>query len=211
MRESLRFWFQCAKLASRGTVAFANDWSWFFGVPVVSFIFLLLASSGPGQSMTGNSILDALLGAATASGLTWLIVFTIRLFRAPAILYREERGRADALQAEKKSKEEKQQVVDELAAEITWATGNLLNRPDGWATDQAAAQLVEDIKTWMIKIETRLGDREHFTGAMQQHFGTSGFINPLTMTHIRNLDHQLSIMSNKFDRLREIISWLQAK
>jgi hypothetical protein len=88
MRESLKFWGQCTILAAKGSVAFANDWAWLFGVPVTVGIVQFVAS-GAGGSLTGQSTIDALLSGAAAFFVTWLVIFLVRLVGAPARLYAE--------------------------------------------------------------------------------------------------------------------------
>jgi hypothetical protein len=38
MRRFLCFWLDCARIAIRGSVVFANNWQWLFGIPIVAGI-----------------------------------------------------------------------------------------------------------------------------------------------------------------------------
>src|SRR4051812_22776106 len=98
MRETFKFWCHCAVYAAKGTVAFANDWAWVFGVPVTVFILQLVAA-GSGTSVTGGAFLDALLSGAVAFLITWLVIFFVRLIGAPAALYKQAGGGVDDLKS----------------------------------------------------------------------------------------------------------------
>jgi len=43
------------------------------------------------------------------------------------------------------------------------------------------------------------------------HFDRLGFIEPVGMTNDPSADHTLSMLRLKFDRLREIIVWVQQR
>jgi hypothetical protein len=88
MRDTIRFWFRCAAFAAKGTVAFANDWAWLFGVPATAVILSFLASAG-GNSVTGSVYIDAVLTGAVAFVITWFTIFFVRLLAAPAALYQQ--------------------------------------------------------------------------------------------------------------------------
>jgi hypothetical protein len=91
MREAFNFWCRCAVYAAKGTVAFANDWAWLFGVPATVVIIQVVAA-GSGNSMTGSIVIDALLSGAIAFVVTWMVIFLVRLIGAPAALYKQAGG-----------------------------------------------------------------------------------------------------------------------
>ncbi len=83
----------CARKAFWGNTAFANDWQWVFGVPVISgLVGFLAANKGASELTTGYPILDGILTAFGAFVVTWSVAFLVRLFNAPALLYREAKG-----------------------------------------------------------------------------------------------------------------------
>jgi hypothetical protein len=91
MRDTFNFWRRCAVYAAKGTVAFANDWAWLFGVPATVVIIQVVAA-GSGNSVTGSVVLDALLSGAIAFVVTWMVIFFVRLIGAPAALYKQAGG-----------------------------------------------------------------------------------------------------------------------
>ena len=99
MRRFLHFWWQCAVIAARGNIAFANNWQWLFGVPLVSAIAAFAATRGGITAMTtGSPILDGLVTGLGAFIATWGIGFIVRFAHAPVQLYHVEKERADRLQ-----------------------------------------------------------------------------------------------------------------
>jgi hypothetical protein len=88
----------CARKAFWGNTAFANDWQWVFGVPLVSGLLGYFASrKGTSELSTGYPILDGVLTALGAFVVTWCVAFLVRLFDAPAVLFQQQKDRADAL------------------------------------------------------------------------------------------------------------------
>jgi hypothetical protein len=100
MRRFLCFWLDCARIAIRGSVVFANNWQWLFGIPIVAGILgFISAKRNIAQLSTGYPILDGLLVALGAFIVTWTVSFLARLINAPVELYSREIIRADAAQA----------------------------------------------------------------------------------------------------------------
>ncbi len=96
MRRFFSFWWLCVRTAFRGNSAFANDWQWLFGIPLVSGLYVFyIARVGGHDLTTGYPIADAFLAALAAFIATWLIAFAIRLANAPVSLYYEEKRKAD--------------------------------------------------------------------------------------------------------------------
>lgn len=109
MRKFFKFWWLCAKRAFPGNAAFANDWQWVFGSPIVSSlagIFLatigglsptLAMRLGITSATTGSQSLDAFIGALAAFIITWLVAFTIRFANAPVVLFYEQRDQVKVI------------------------------------------------------------------------------------------------------------------
>lgn len=101
VRRFFSFWWICTKRAFRGNTAFANDWQWFFGVPACLWLFTFVASySGATDTTTGHPILDSFLVGLGAFIVTWTIAFIVRLLNMPAVVFHEEKDRADGLKKE---------------------------------------------------------------------------------------------------------------
>lgn len=99
MRRYFAFWWLCARTAFWGNTAFANDWQWVFGIPVVSgFVIWANARYGADFMTTGNPIADGFLGALSAFIVTWTIAYVIRFSNSPVTLYHAEKNRADKLE-----------------------------------------------------------------------------------------------------------------
>lgn len=161
---------------------------------------------------TGNKILDAMLVALAAFVVTWLVAFAVRLFNAPATLYRAEHEKAEQLEKAKKSKAEKQAAVDDLSEELSWAIHNLLNRKPMPANDEQTDAWEADCKAWCNKISEKLSSREFFTLSEQLHFDRLGVVPMQTFSVINNrYNHLVSQLSLKFDRLRDVIAWGQQR
>ena len=105
----------------------------------------------------------------------------------------------------------KQQVIDDLAEEISWAIQNLVNRNPRPTTNQEVAQWEADFRSWYKRVSGKLEDRAFFTRADQLHFDMLGFVEPIGMTGIPRLDWLLSQLKLKFDRLRDVINWAQER
>jgi hypothetical protein len=109
MRQYFSFWRLCARTAAAGgNSSFANDWQWIFGNPVVTaFGSLVIAGLGglfptiakrlgvTDMSTTGSPAFDSFIGALAAFAVTWLVIFSVRLAKAPSALYYAEKKRAD--------------------------------------------------------------------------------------------------------------------
>jgi hypothetical protein len=86
MRQFFSFWWPCVKYAARGSAAFANDWQWLFGIPIVAGIIRYISVSHGKQGLSTESpIADGVIFAAGAFLVTWLIGFVIRLLHAPVV------------------------------------------------------------------------------------------------------------------------------
>jgi hypothetical protein len=96
MRTFFNFWWRCIKNAFWGNSSFANDWAWFWGIPIASGLGAYIsARQGAANLSTGYPILDGLVAAFVAYLITWLIAFFIRLLREPVDLFHAEKSRAD--------------------------------------------------------------------------------------------------------------------
>jgi hypothetical protein len=108
----------------------------------------------------------------------------------------------------------KQRAIDELADEISWAIDNLLNRQAG-PTGRDATFVEEwdrDFKNWCANVGEKLNNRAFFTRADQLHFEYLGFVDAVSF-YVGNqrMNHLLSMLRLKIQRLREIINWAQER
>lgn len=96
------FWWRCIKLAHADSAAFANDWQWFFGVPIFAVSLTWVARwRGYSEISIGNPIADAVLAGAGAFLITYLVRFIPRLLSAPNLLYQEQKTLAEAKLSDK--------------------------------------------------------------------------------------------------------------
>jgi len=79
-------------------------------------------------------------------------------------------------------------------------------------TQTADAEAFErDYNEWCSKVSKKLEQRAFFTKSDQLHFERLGFIDALTMTGQVKYDWWLSQLRLKFERLRDIINWVQMR
>jgi hypothetical protein len=106
----------------------------------------------------------------------------------------------------------KQKLVDSLAEDISWAIDHLLNRSAGIDPD---TKFIDDWKRdfdeWCASVSTKLGNRAFFTRADQLHFEYLGFIDPIEFYQNPRLNHLLSQLRLKIERLRDVINWAQER
>jgi hypothetical protein len=110
----------------------------------------------------------------------------------------------------------KQQAINELAEDISWAISDLLNRSPPPSTQPELQQLDADFQAWCAKINRQLGNRAFFTRADQLHFDRLGFIDPVKvgghpMTGHPQYDQLMSMLRLKLERLRDVINWAQQR
>ena len=114
--------------------------------------------------------------------------------------------------------DQRQKAIDGLAEEVSWAISEaLLNRSfpthalEGEDRDAFVARWERDYRAWCDGVSKRLENRAFFTRADQLHFDRLGFIQPVGMTGHERHDWLLSQLRLKFDRLREVINWVQMR
>lgn len=93
MRRFFRFWRECARFAARGCTPFANDWQWTVGNPAITAIgpTIIAVLAAIGLNTTADyPILGPFLIALGAFSISWLLVFLVRLARAPVELDRQK-------------------------------------------------------------------------------------------------------------------------
>jgi hypothetical protein len=106
----------------------------------------------------------------------------------------------------------KQRVVDSLAEDISWAIDKLLNRSPGIEpSDKFIDDWKADFDGWCSRVSAKLGNRAFFTRADQLHFDYLGFIQPIQFHQNPRLDHLLSQLRLKIERLRDVINWAQER
>ena len=108
----------------------------------------------------------------------------------------------------------KQKTIDGLAEDISWAIDNLLNRkagPEGRDNNFIDAW-GRDFEKWCSGVSNKLNDRTFFTRADQLHFDYLGFVEPISLyMDAQRLNHLLSQLRMKIERLREVINWTQER
>jgi hypothetical protein len=107
----------------------------------------------------------------------------------------------------------KQKTIDSLAEDISWAIMNLLNRnPGGIDPDsQFVKDWKRDFENWCAGVSAKLGNRAFFTRADQLHFDFLGFVDPIEFYQNPELNHLLSLLRLKIERLRDVINWTQER
>lgn len=111
---------------------------------------------------------------------------------------------------------ERQKILDSLADDISWAIHDLVNRhnrlsPAELALPTYAANLQKDYEAWCTRISEKLSNQAFFTRADRLHFDRLGFIDPVVMTTNPSANHTLSMLKLKFERLRDVIEWVQQR
>lgn len=108
----------------------------------------------------------------------------------------------------------RQKIIDSLAEDISWAIDNLLNRkagPEGRDNSYVDAWQ-RDFNDWCSRVSSKLSNRAFFTRADQLHFEYLGFVEPLSLyMDAQRLNHLLSQLKMKIDRLRDVINWTQER
>lgn len=107
----------------------------------------------------------------------------------------------------------KQKAIDSLAEDISWAINNLLNRTPGKIDPDSkfVDDWKKDFEKWCADVSRKLGDRAFFTRADQLHFDYLGFIDPIEFYQNPRLNHLLSQLRLKIERLRDVINWAQER
>jgi hypothetical protein len=126
----------------------------------------------------------------------------ILLFAGLALVYGSLRFNTWSLQ---------QEAIDDLAEDIAWAIRHLLNQRPEPISDEGVAQWERRYRAWCEKVSDKLGNRAYFTRADQLHFDRLGFVDQLAMTGHQRLDWLLGQLRLKFDRLREVLNWVQLR
>ena len=62
-----------------------------------------------------------------------------------------------------------------------------------------------DFKEWCSRVSKKPADRSLFSRADQLYFDALGFVEPIAMTGNAELDHLLSQLKMKIERLRNVI------
>jgi hypothetical protein len=105
----------------------------------------------------------------------------------------------------------KQQAIDDLAEDMSWAIHDLLNRSPRPSTDTEVEKWESDFRAWCEKVTEKLENRAFFTRADQLHFDRLGFVQPIAMSGHQRFDWLLSQLRLKFERLRDVINWTQQR
>jgi len=108
--------------------------------------------------------------------------------------------------------DQKQKAVDDLAEDISWAIHELLNRPRPPTLTAAFVDKWEsDFLSWCARVSQKLANEAFFTRADRLHFDRLGFVDQVGITGDAKFDWLLAMIRLKFDRLRDIINWIQQR
>ena len=100
----------------------------------------------------------------------------------------------------------RQDAIDSLSRDLSRAIHELLNRPrPAPISPDYVANWQTDFQGWCDLVSQKLRDRHFFTESDQLHFDRLGVVPQLTISGHPQLDWLISMLSLKFDRLREII------
>lgn len=99
----------------------------------------------------------------------------------------------------------RQNEIDDLAEDLSWAIHNLLNKPV--SSEGEVSQWELEFRAWCEKVSKKLENRAAFTRADQLHFDRLGFVPPANFAGSFNQHHErlISQLKLKFERLREIL------
>lgn len=105
----------------------------------------------------------------------------------------------------------RQETIDELAEDLSWAIHHLLNKPV--ANESEVAQWEAEFKAWCQRVSEKLENRAFFTRADQLHFDRLGFVPSAHFAGSYNQRHEwlISQLNLKFERLRDVINWTQMR
>lgn len=105
----------------------------------------------------------------------------------------------------------RQQAIDALAEDLSWAIRDLVNRPV--QTEAEVDTWEADYRAWCDRVSHKLDNRAFFTRADQLHFDRLGFVPPTNLSGSFNQRHVwlVSQLSLKFERLRDVINWTQMR
>ena len=105
----------------------------------------------------------------------------------------------------------RQQAIDNLAEDVSWAIHHLLNKTvasqfelDAWEVEYHA---------WCSRVSKKLENRAFFTRADQLHFDRLGFVPATALATSFNQHHAwlTAQLGLKFERLRDVINWTQMR
>jgi hypothetical protein len=105
MRRFFCFWWICLAKARQGSAAFANEWQWLIGFPVLAallWFFRESLSKDAQELLSGPTAFSTFMAALTAFFLTMLASFIVRFLIEPSKLFYQEKDRADSLDLELK-------------------------------------------------------------------------------------------------------------
>jgi hypothetical protein len=105
----------------------------------------------------------------------------------------------------------RQQAIDELAEDLSWAIHHLLNKLV--KSVQEMAEWESTFNAWCGRVSAKLENRAFFTRADQLHFDRLGLVPLAGFTGSYNDRHEwlVSQLNLKFERLRDVINWTQMR
>ncbi len=198
MSKFLHFWGLCIARAFRRNAAFANDWQWMFGIPAVTGLLVYVASVkgiAVTDLTTGNLVLDAFLIAFAAFLVTWVVAFCARLVHVPAILYYEEKDRADRLHRERHQ--------EDVLHEIAMLRAQVARQRIEMEQDHSLKDWEPEFETLRAKIAEKI--REYSNAAEAEIFTTAGNLRDRPMTGTKH-DLYIAFCIRDLDYLDKFIS-----
>jgi hypothetical protein len=198
LRETIKFWGLCIKHAFRDSFSIANAWSGLWG-PLL--LWLVIKWGGYKVNLPEDAIGQAVVMTLAGAVATWFGVLVVRFIRAPALVYWEQRQKADAL-AENKSKTKAQ--LEQFYMNCGYIIKAIVPRDDEAEFQKYAGNTnlwLGDAAKW---IEENMGAfaRERFldrTGMMAAY--VQGAVNEKHSTIIQNLTRHRQNLKAMIDAL----------
>jgi hypothetical protein len=142
-------------------------------------------------------------------------IVAVRLLLAPYWIWKSDQQQLTNLSVQVANRVQNERklaiktaTLDDLAQEIAWVVNNLVNpkpHPSSTADPESAiAGFEKKLLAWCDRVSKKLANRDVFTQGDQTHFDVLGFITPIQMWARPKLNHLLSQLNLKIERLREI-------
>ncbi len=103
---------------------------------------------------------------------------------------------------------QRQEAINSLAEDISFAIADLVNRNVG---QEGVQQFKDDFDSWCAKVSKKLENRAFFTRADQLHFDRLGYLQPIAMNGHEGANQVHTMLKLKLERLRDIINWTQQR
>ena len=158
----------------------------------------------------------AVISGAPVAAISYVVLVALAIWAILHFVYRERiealkeqiqlAKAATSARPEKAAAAKRQAAVDSLSRDISQAVHFLLNRHNREPiTPLFIAKWEADYHAWCESVSLKLGDREFFTESDQLLFDRLGVVPEARLSGDARYNWLTSMLSLKFDRLREII------